>query len=76
VTDENEELTNEEACSRIAFTIVEEAPKLSKLLVLMLRKDGTGRSIDNGLTADEAKEMVMSFHSWVDQCLGKEKKKT
>jgi hypothetical protein len=64
--------TIEEACQRIAFAIVEEAPKLSKLLVLMQRTDGSGRSIDTGLTVDQAKFVVMSFHSWLDQCLGRE----
>lgn len=45
---------------------------LAKLLVLAVRKDGTSFSLDNGLTADEAKSMAIHFHSWVDLCLGRE----
>jgi hypothetical protein len=64
--------TEEEACTRIAYQIVEEAPRIKGLLVLIARKDGTARSIDNGLTAEESKHFVMSFHSWVDQCIGRD----
>jgi hypothetical protein len=68
----HESLSNEDACSQIAFRIVETAEQIDQLLVLTLRKDGSGRSMDNGLTADEAKNLVMSFHSWVDQSLGRD----
>lgn len=75
VPGENAPETNEEACMQIAFCVVEEAPRLKRLLVLMEREDGTSRSIDNGLTADEAKGLVMSFHSWIDQCMGRERER-
>ncbi len=64
--------TTEEACQRIAFEIVQEAPKIAELLVLVQRTDGTGTAIDTGLTVDRAKVLVMSFHSWLDQCLGRD----
>jgi hypothetical protein len=70
-----DEITNEDACSRIAYLILEEVPHIAKLLVLIARQDGTARSIDNGLSADEAKALVMSFHSWTDQCIGRNKEK-
>ena len=56
----------------IAFRIAEEDGRIDKLLVLAVRKDGTSFSIDNGLTAEEGKRLAMDFHSWLDQCLGRE----
>ncbi len=56
----------------MAFRIVEESPRLTKLLVLAVRKDGSSFSLDNGLTVDEAKTMAIHFHSWLDQCMGRE----
>jgi hypothetical protein len=67
--------TMEEAVQRIAFEIVEEAPQVARMLVLMQRKDGTARSIDTGLTVDEAKNAIMGYHSWLDQCIGREMEK-
>jgi hypothetical protein len=67
---------NEDACGRVAYEILEEAPRLIQLLVLMLKQDGTFRSIDNGLTADEAKTLVASFRSWLDQCRVRKEIKT
>lgn len=59
----------------IAFQIVEESGRLAKLLVLAVRKDGTSFSLDNGLTADEAKTLTIHFHSWIDKCLGREEER-
>jgi hypothetical protein len=56
----------------IAARIVEEDAQIAKLLVLGVRKDGSSFSLDNGLTADEAKTLTIHFHSWLDQCLGRE----
>lgn len=59
----------------IAARIVEEDTQITKLLVLGVRKDGSSFSLDNGLTADEAKTLTIHFHSWLDQCLGREQEK-
>ncbi len=56
----------------IAARIAGEDGYLAKLLVLAVRKNGESFSLDNGLTADEAKSMAIHFHSWVDRCLGRE----
>jgi hypothetical protein len=61
----------------IAARIVEEdaVAGIAKLLVLVVRKNGSSFSMDNGLTADEAKTLTIHFHSWLDQCLGREQEK-
>ena len=56
----------------IAARIAEEDTNLAKLLVLAVRKDGSSFSLDNGLTADEAKSLSIHFQSWADRCLGRE----
>lgn len=56
----------------IAFRLHDEAENIDQVLVLIRTKDKRSLSMDNGLTATDAKEMAMSFHSWVDQCLGRE----
>jgi len=45
---------------------------IAKLLVLCVRKNGSSFSLDNGLTADEAKTLSIHFQSWLDRCLGRE----
>lgn len=57
---------------QIAFWLMEQAPEEKKVLILIERQDGTNRSMDNGLKATEAKELLMSLHSYIDQCLGRE----
>lgn len=56
----------------IAARIAGEEGNLAKLLVLAVRRDGSSFSLDNGLTADEAKTLTIHFQTWVDQCLGRE----
>jgi hypothetical protein len=56
----------------IAAYVAGEEENIAKLLVLAVRRDGSSFSLDNGLTADEAKTMAIHFHSWVDRCLGME----
>ncbi len=50
----------------IAARIAGEDTNLAKLLVLAVRRDGSSFSLDNGLTADEAKTMAVHFETWVD----------
>ena len=59
----------------IAARIAGEEENLAKLVVLAVRKDGSSFSMDNGLTADEAKTLIIHFHTWVDRCLGREEQK-
>ena len=56
----------------ISFRIADRQKEIDKILVLMLFKNGSSSSLDNGLTAEEAKQMVDAFKSWIDQCLGRE----
>ena len=56
----------------IAAYVAGEEENVAKLLVLAVRKDGSSFSLDNGLTVDEAKTMAIHFHSWLDQCMGRE----
>lgn len=67
-------MTDEQNGTRAIITrILEEDDKrIAKLLVLGVRKDGSSFSLDNGLTADEAKTLTIHFHAWLDNCLGRE----
>jgi hypothetical protein len=47
---------------------------LAKLLVLAVRHNGESFSLDNGLTADEAKTLAVHFQNWIDRCLARETK--
>jgi hypothetical protein len=53
----------------IAECIKEEAGICDKMLLLVIRKDGTSCSHDTGLTADEAIKMCWDFIVWVGNCL-------
>ncbi len=65
-------MTEPKTPAAIAGRLIEEDQKIAKLLVLAVRKDGSSFSLDNGLTVDEAKTMAIHFHSWLDQCMGRE----
>lgn len=59
----------------IAARLLEENQKIAKLLVLAVRKDGSSFSLDNGLTADEAKTLTIHFRAWIDSCLAREEQR-
>ena len=59
----------------IAAYLAGEDANLAKLLVLAVRKDGSSFSLDNGLTADEAKTLTIHFQAWLERCLRKEEQK-
>lgn len=66
-------LTSLESALEAAARLCCEAPQLNKLLVLGVRRDGTSFSCDNGLTADEAKTMMVHFETWLDACLERQR---
>lgn len=67
--------TMQEAVEKIAFWVMEHASTAKRVLVLIEGADGVNHSMDNGLTVDEAKTLVMDFHSWLDECQGREKER-
>jgi len=56
----------------IAARVAGEDGYVAKLLVLAVRKDGSIFSLDNGLTADEARTLTVHFQNWIDDCLRRE----
>jgi hypothetical protein len=56
----------------IGYAICDESREITKLLVIGYRVNGSVFTMDTGLTADEAKQMIDGFRSWIDQCLGRE----
>jgi hypothetical protein len=61
-----------ETPAAIAARLIEEDTQIAKLLVLVVRKDGTSFSCDNGLTIDEAKTLTVHFNTWLDKYSGQE----
>lgn len=65
-------MTNEqETPAAIAGRLIEEDVRIAKLLVLAVRRDGSSFSLDNGLTADEAKTLSVHFNAWLDKYSGR-----
>ena len=53
---------------RAAFQTFATDPSVAQALILIRFTDGKSISVDNGLTVQEAEEMMAYFRRWLDKC--------
>ena len=53
----------------LAASLASRAEEFDQVLILCRKKNGSGYSNDNGLTADQAVFMCESFKTWIIACV-------